>query len=226
MGLRGQSAALPRVPAARASSNRPAASLAVLHCGSRAWSWVIVALEPPSSPLRMYHCGGVPELAIRPADLAALQLATLGGDGGTVLFLQGALVGATALRLRKSYGGDTFILVMAETMAMWLRAFSGSRWTVTGDKEKFADAWRWWVEDQFAVVGIMPLPPPLNVPPVPPTSAVVAVAKANRKAAPKPHPKKNTRRASICLMVATLTSGWYSSTSAGIWPRSSVGRTT
>ena len=55
--LRGHATALPRAPAAQSSSNRPAASLAMLHGGPRAWCWVIVALEPHSSALRMYDRG-------------------------------------------------------------------------------------------------------------------------------------------------------------------------
>ena len=38
--LQGHAAALPRAPAAQSSSNRPAASLALLHSVSRAWCWV------------------------------------------------------------------------------------------------------------------------------------------------------------------------------------------
>ena len=51
--LQGHAAALPRAPAAQSSSNRPAASLALLHSVSRAWCWVVAALEPHSSAL---HC--------------------------------------------------------------------------------------------------------------------------------------------------------------------------
>ena len=40
----GQAAALPRAAAARSSSKRPAVSLVLLHSGSRAWCWVVVAL--------------------------------------------------------------------------------------------------------------------------------------------------------------------------------------
>ena len=83
--LRGHVVALPRAPVARSSSNRPAASLVMLCCGSRAWCWVIMALMPPA--LRMYDRGGVPEYAIRPVDLEALHLGTLSGDGGSALFL-------------------------------------------------------------------------------------------------------------------------------------------
>ena len=73
-GLRRHAAALPTVPAAKASSKRPAASLAILHWGLRAWCWFMVALEPQSSALRLYDRGAVPLLALRPADLEACQL--------------------------------------------------------------------------------------------------------------------------------------------------------
>ena len=88
-------AALSRVPAAQPSSNRLPATMAMLHGGPRAWCWVIVAMGPHSSALRMYDRGGVPELAIHPADLEALHLGTLSGDGGTALFLQGNLGGCS-----------------------------------------------------------------------------------------------------------------------------------
>ena len=186
--LRGHAAALRRAAVAQASSNRPAASMAILHCGSRAWYWVIGALEPHSSVLRLYDRGGVPELAIRPADVVALHLGTLSGDGGTALFLQGTIVGAAALRFRRSYGGDAFRLVMAQTMAPWLWAFSGFRWTVTGDWVRFADAWRRWVEVLFPAEGMLHLPPPPSVPPVRPAVLVGVVAKVVPKAVPKPPP--------------------------------------
>ena len=51
--LQGHAAALPRAPAAQSSSNRPAASLALLHSVSRAWCWVVAALESDSSALRL-----------------------------------------------------------------------------------------------------------------------------------------------------------------------------
>ena len=43
--LQGQAAALSRALAAQSSSNRQAASLALLHSVSRAWCWVVVGLE-------------------------------------------------------------------------------------------------------------------------------------------------------------------------------------
>ena len=53
--LQGQAAALPRAPAAQSSTNRPSASLALLHSGSRAWCWVVVIVctkaPPPTSPI-------------------------------------------------------------------------------------------------------------------------------------------------------------------------------
>ena len=45
--------ALPRAPAAQSSSNRPGASLALLHSVSRAWCWVVAALEPHFLALRL-----------------------------------------------------------------------------------------------------------------------------------------------------------------------------
>ena len=44
--LQGHVAALPRAPAAQSSSNRPAASLALLHSVSRAWCWVVAHWSP------------------------------------------------------------------------------------------------------------------------------------------------------------------------------------
>ena len=52
--LQGHAAALPRAPAAQSSSNRPAASLPLLHSVSRVWCWVVAALEPHSSALRLH----------------------------------------------------------------------------------------------------------------------------------------------------------------------------
>ena len=188
--LRGHAAALLRAPAAQLSSNKPAASLAMLHGGPPAWCRDIVALEPHSSVLRMYHRGRAPELTIRPVDVEALHLSYLSGDGGTALYLHRTLVGSAALRFRRHYGGDAFRLFMAETMAPWLRAFSNSRWTVASDLEKFADAWRPQMEGHFPKEGMMHVAPPPSVPPVWPTAPPVNVAKAVPKAAPKPPPKK------------------------------------
>ena len=78
--LQGQAAALPRAPAAQSFSNRPAASLALLHSVSRAWCWVVVALEPHSSALPLYDRGEDKVLTVRPADLEALHLGVLSGD--------------------------------------------------------------------------------------------------------------------------------------------------
>ena len=100
------------------------------------------------------------------------------------------MVGSAAVGFRKQYGGDAFRLVMAENMAPWLRAFSTSRWKIEGDWEKFADAWRRCVQEQFPVGGMLHLPQPPTVPPVGPAAPAVAVAKAVRKATPKPCPKK------------------------------------
>ena len=92
--LQGQAVALPRAPAAQSSSNRPAASLALLHGGSRAWCWVVVALEPHSSALRLYDRRDGTVLTVRPAELEALHLGAPSGDGGTALYLQGTVVGS------------------------------------------------------------------------------------------------------------------------------------
>ena len=160
--LQGQAAALPRAPAAHSSSNRPAASLALPHSVSRAWCWVVVALEPHSSALRL-----------------------------TALYLQGTVTASAATRFRRHSGGDALRLVMAENMGPWLRAFSTSRWRVVGDREKFADAWRRWVEEQFPVGGMLHLPQPPSVPPVRPAAPPAAAAKPAPKAAPKQAPKRS-----------------------------------
>ena len=49
----GHATALSWAPAAQSSSNRPAASLAMVRGGPRAWCWVILAVEPHSFALRM-----------------------------------------------------------------------------------------------------------------------------------------------------------------------------
>ena len=189
--LQGHAAALPRAPAAQSSSNRPAASLALLHSASRAWYWVVAALEPHSSALRLYDRGQGTVLTVRPADLEALHLSALSGDGGDALYLQGTVAGAAATRFRRQSGGDALRLVMAENMGPWLRAFSTSRWRVEGDREKFADAWRRWVDEQFPVGGMLHLPQPPGVPPVRPAAPPAAAAKQAPKAAPKPPPKRS-----------------------------------
>ena len=118
---------LPKAPAAQSSSIRPTASLALLHGGSRAWCWVVVALQPHSSALRVYDGGESTTLTVRPADLEALHLGVPSGNVGTALYLQGIMVGSAAVRFRTQSGGDAFRMVMAENMAPWLRAFSTSR---------------------------------------------------------------------------------------------------
>ena len=65
---------------------------------------------------------------------------------------------------------------MAENMGPWLRAFSTSRLKVEGDREKFAEAWRRWMEEQFPVGGMLHLPQPPGVPPVRPAAPPAAVA--------------------------------------------------
>ena len=102
--LQGHAAALPKAPAAQSSSNRPAASLALLHSVSRAWCWVAEALEPHSSSLRLYDRGEGTVLTVRPADLEALHLSALSGHGGEALYLQGTVTGAAATRFRRQSG--------------------------------------------------------------------------------------------------------------------------
>ena len=188
--LQGQVTALPKAPAAQSSSNRPAASLALLHARSRAWCWVIVALEPHSSKLRMYDRGENTALKVRRANLEALHLGVLSSDGGTALYLQGTVVGLAAVRFRRQCGGDAFRLVMPEKITPWLRAFSTSRWKIEGGLETFADAWRPWVEEPFPVGGMLHLPQPPIVPPVRSAAPTAVVEKAVTKVAPKPPPKK------------------------------------
>ena len=188
--LQGHAAALPRAPAAQSSSNRPAASLALLHSVSRAWCWVVAALEPHSSALRLYNRGEGTVLTVRLADLEALHLSALSGDKGEALYLQGTVAGAAATRFRRQSGGDALRLVMAENMGPWLRAFSTSRWKIEGDREKFADAWRRWLEEQFPVGGMLQLPQPPSVPPVRPVAPPAAAARQAPKAARKPPPKR------------------------------------
>ena len=67
--LQGQVAALPRAPAAQFSGNKPAASLALLHSGSPGWCWVVVALEPNSSALRVFDRREGTALTVGPPDL-------------------------------------------------------------------------------------------------------------------------------------------------------------
>ena len=191
--LQGHVAALPRAPAAQSSSNRRAASLALLHSVSRAWCWVVAALEPHSSALRLYDRGEGTVLTVRPADLEAVHFGALSGDGGAALYLQGTVTGAAATRFRRQSGGDALRLVMAENMGPWLRAFSTSRWKVEGDQEKFADGWRRWVEGQFPVSmgGMLHVPQPPSVPPVRPAASPAAAAKPAPQAAPKPPPKRS-----------------------------------
>ena len=130
-------------------------------------------------------------LTVRAADLEALNLSALSGHGGEALYLQGTVAGAAATRFRRQRGGDALRLVMAETMGPWLRAFSTSRRKVEGDQEKFANAWRCWVEEQFPVGGMLHLPQPPSVPPVRPAASPAAAARQAPKAAPKPPPKRS-----------------------------------
>ena len=77
---------------------------------------------------------------------------------------------------------------MAGNMAPWLRAFSTSRWKIEGDRERFADVCRRWVQGQFPAEGMLHLPQPPSVLPVRPPSAEVAMAKTVPNAAPNPPP--------------------------------------
>ena len=138
----------------------------------------------------MYDHGENTALTVRPANLEALHLGVLSGDVGTALYLQGTAVGSAAVCFRRQSGGEAFRLFMAENMALWLRAFSTSRWKVEGNREKFADAWRCLVEEQLPMAGMLHQPQPPSVPAVWPAAPPAAVAKAVPKAAPKPPPKK------------------------------------
>ena len=159
-----------------------------------------------------------PRVPFRHANLEALHLSALSSDGGTALYLQGAVVGSAAVRFRRQYGEDAFRLVVAENMA--LQAFFMSRWKIEGDREKFADAWRVWVEEQFPVRGMVHLPQPPSVPPVRPATPAGIVVKAVPRAASKPPSKKGL----------TQQYGSYSNIRVvlrhfrGSWPQNSVGR--
>ena len=186
-GLLGQVTALPRTPAAQSSSNRPA-SLPLLHGGPRAWCWIIAALEPHSSALRLYNRGEAAELTVHRADLEAPHLSALCSDRRTAMYLQGTVVGSAAVRFRRQYGGDAIRLARAQNMAPRLRAFSTSCWKIRGDRERLANAWRRWVQGRCPTEGMLHLPQPPSVSPVRPAAPAVAMAKAVPKAAPKPNP--------------------------------------
>ena len=222
--LQGHAAALPRAPAAQSSSNRPAASLALLHSVLRAWCWALAALEPHSSALRLYDRGEGTVLTVRLAVLEALHLSALSGDGGEALYLQGTVAGAAATRFRRQSGGDALRLVMAENMGPWLRAFSTSRWKVEGDREKFADAWRRWVEEQFPVGGMLHLPQPPSVLPVRHRGRC-GIPGRGGEAGPESSAQTAAQEEPPCLSMAPMpTFGTCCSTSAVTWPQSSVGR--
>ena len=76
-----------------------------------------MVLEPYSSVLRVYAGKGVLELVLRLAHLEALHIGALGGDGKTAVYLPGTVVGSTVPQYRRSYGGDTSRLVMAEDVS-------------------------------------------------------------------------------------------------------------
>ena len=136
----------------------------------------------------MYDRGEGTALTVRPADLEALHLGALSGDGGTALYLQGTVVGSAAMRFCRQSGGDALRLVMAGNMGPWLWALSTSRGKVEGNREKFADAWRRLVEGQFPAGGMLHLPQPPGVPPVGPAAPSASVANPVAKTAPKPPP--------------------------------------
>ena len=150
-----------------------------------------MALELYSSALRLYDRGQGTVLTVRPADLEGLHLGALSGDGRAALYLQGTVAGSAAMRFCPQSRGDPLRLVMAENMGPWLREFSASRWKVEGNREKFADAWRCLVEEQFPVGGMLHLAQPPSVPPVWPAAPPAAAAKPAPKAAPKPLPKRS-----------------------------------
>ena len=159
-------------------------------------------------------------LTVRPADLEALHLSALSGDGGDALYLQGTVAGAAATRFRQHSGGDALRLVMAENMGPWLQAISTSRWKVEGDRKKFADAWRRWVEEQFPVGGML-------------TSRSRQACHQYGLRHPRPRlrgrprkrrPSRGPRGAGRLSMAAMPTFGTCCSTSVVTWPLSSVGQ--
>ena len=218
--LQGHVAPLPRALAARSSSNRPAASLALPHSVSWAWCSVVAALDPQSSALRLYDRGEGTSLTVRPADLEALHLGALTGDGGAALYLQGTVTGAAATRLRRQSGGAALCLVMAENVGTWLLAFSTSRWKVEGDREKFADAWRRWVEEQFPVGGMLHLRHPQACR----RFGLRHLRPLRRSRPQRQRPSSHPRGAPHLTMVPMPTVRTCCSSSAATWPRSSVGR--
>ena len=189
--LQGHVAALPRVPAAQSSSNRPAASLALQHSVSQAWCWVVAALEPHSSALRLYHRVEGTVLTVRPADLEALHLGALSGDKGG---------GAVPPRDRDGCGRDA--LPPAERRGCPPPSHGGEHWAVApgvlhvqvegrGQLGEVRRRLAPWVEEQFPVGGMLHLPQPPSVPPVRPAASPVAAAKRAPQAAPKPPPKRS-----------------------------------
>ena len=99
-------------------------------------------------------------------------------------------MGVAVPRYRRSYGRGTFLLVVAEGMAPWLRVFTAFQWTVAGDREKVIDAWRTCVAVQFSAEGMLQVPPPRSMPPVRPAAPVVAVARQSRKRRQSRPPRK------------------------------------
>ena len=142
-----------------------------------------MAPEPHSFALRILNRGGVLELAIRPVDLEALHLGTLQCCSREIWWV---------LRRSGSAGATENTPSAWLWRTPWRRG--SRRFLAPGgpsqDREKFADAWRRWVEGQFPVEGMMHLPQPPSVARVRPTAPVVALAKAVPKAAPKPPPQE------------------------------------
>ena len=148
-----------------------------------------MALEPHCSALRVYYFGENTALMIYPADLEAVHLGVLSGDGGTALYLQGTAVGSTAVRFCRQSGGDALRPVMAENMAPGSQRSPrpGGRLRATGRTSPMR---RRCVEEQFPVGRTLHLPQPPSVPPVGPAAPPAAVAKPVPNAAPRPPPKK------------------------------------
>ena len=217
--LQGHAAALPRAPAAQSSSNRPAASLALLHSVSRAWCWVVAALEPHSSALRLYDRGEGTVLRVRPADVEALHLSALSGEGGEALYLQGTVAGAAATRFRRQSGGDALRLVMAENMGPWLRAFSASngRSRATGRSSPMRGAAEWRSNFLGGECCTCRSPQACH-------RYGLRHPRPRRRGRPrKRRPSCRPRGARRLRMAAIPTFGTCCSTSVATWPRSSVG---
>ena len=110
--LQGQATALRR----RRRRSRPATGLRPhLRCCTVGCGHGVGSLWR-RAPLLSAACddrGESTTLTVRPADLEAVQLGVMSGDGGTALYLQGTVVGLAAVHFRGHCGGDAFRLVMA-----------------------------------------------------------------------------------------------------------------